>query len=159
MEKEVLTAMVGAVPVLISCGTVAWVTIKAKRLDRALEEVKLSATTYDTKLLEERLTEYRKLWKLSGLTSRRRVATLTFQQASDLADAITDWYYNEGGFVLSENARTSFFSARNSLESPERDKPGDQWPDAVVSSFSALREVLREDINARRSPILSSGEE
>jgi hypothetical protein len=159
VERELLTVIGSVAAVLISGGMSAWVTIKAKRFDRALEELKQLASTYDVKLLEERLIEYRKLWELSGRTSRRRIATLTFQQARDLADAITDWYYNEGGIVLSENAKGSFFSARNSLESPERDRLGDQWRAAVVDRFSALRKFLREDLNAQRGPTPSLPEE
>jgi hypothetical protein len=159
MEKEMITTLVGAGTGLVSGAVAAWVTIKAKRLDRVLEEVKLRVSIYDTKLLEERLIEYRKLWRLLRQTSRRQIAVLTFQQAKQLADAMTDWYYDEGGIMLSEDARNKFFSARIVLEPPERDNLGEDWHTTVVHRFSLLRKALSEDLNARRGPTLRSGEE
>jgi hypothetical protein len=157
MEKEVIAAIVGAVGGLIAGGVAAWITIKAKRLDRVVEEVKLWVSTYDAKLVEQRLGDYRKLWTLSETTSRRRVSKLDLAAASTLAEALTDWYYQQGGMLMSGEARDGFFSARGSLESPFRNSSRDKWYAEVVEKFSGLRTALCEDINSRRGPTLGSG--
>ena len=159
MENEVIAAIVGAAGGLISGAVAAWATIKAKRLDRVVEEVKLWVSAYDTKLLDQRLTDYRKLWRLTESTSRRRISKLDPSKASTLAETLTDWYYREGGIVLSEEARDKFFSARSVLESAVREELGAKWHAEVVYRFSSLRTALCEDMNSRRGPTLRPAQE
>ena len=159
MEKEVLAALLGGLGGLASGAFAAWATIKAKHIDRVLEELKLWVSAYETKLLEERLADYRKLWKLTESTSRRRIAMLTPQMAKALAEKLTNWYYREGGIVLSEDSRDKFFEARNSLETPQSGQGRQDWHSRVVNDFSALRTALCEDMNSRRGPRLRSSEE
>ena len=138
MEKEVVAAFLGALGGLASGVVTAWVTLKAKgidrlvametkRIDKVVEELKLWVSAYETKMLEQRLTDYRKLWRLTESTSRRKISTLTSQSAHALAEQLTDWYYREGGIVLSEDARDKFFEARNSLEPVKRAQNTKQW--------------------------------
>ena len=159
MEKEILGALLGALGGLASGAVAAWATMKAKNIDQVLEELKLWVSAYETKLLEQRLADYRKLWKLTESTSRRRIAKLTPQTAKDLADKLTKWYYREGGIVLSEDSRDKFFAARNSLETPQSERKSRDWHSKVVDDFSALRTALCEDMNSRRGPRLRSSEE
>jgi|SRR5882672_751393 len=158
MEMEVVAAIVGAIGGIISGTVAAWATIKAKHLDRVVEEVKLWVSAYDTKLLEQRLIDYRKLWRLSEATSSGRISKLNTEAALALAEALTDWYYREGGIVLSAEARDKFLSARGALDSSVRDKLGDGWHAEVVGKFSSLRTALCEDMNSRRGPTLRSEE-
>jgi hypothetical protein len=134
-------------------------TLRAKGVDRLVEDRRLWVTAYDTKLLEERLVEYKKLWKLTEPSSRRNIKDLDSVKASALAQDLTHWYYTDGGIVLSEDTRDAFFFARQSLESPKRDVCSQQWHAEVVSRFSALRTAICEDMNARRGPTLRSGAE
>ena len=159
MEKEVVAAIVGALGGLISGAIAAMVTLKAKRIDQIVETAKLWVGAYETKLLEQRLVEYKKLWKLTHQTSRRLIAKLDLSGAQTLADRLTSWYYDDGGIVLSEEARTAFFSARRSLEPSGDDKASDQWRATVVEAFSTLRKALCEDMNSRRGPTLRSSED
>ena len=159
MEKEVVAAILGALGGAASGAVAAWATIKAKHLDKVVEEIKLWVSAYDTKLLEQRLVDYRKLWKLTENTSRRRISKLDPKGATSLAEALTDWYYREGGIVLSEEAREKFFTARAALESPEREGLGNRWHSEIVIRFSRLRTALCEDMNSRRGPTLRSSEE
>ena len=159
MEKEVVAALLGALGGLASGAAAAWVTMKSKRIDQVVEGLKLWVSAYETKMLEQRLTDYPKLWRLTEATSRRRIGALTSPSALGLAEQLTDWYYREGGMVMSEDARDKFFAARNSLEplNPERDP--NQWHAKVVDAFSGLRTALCEDMNSRRGPRLRSSEQ
>jgi hypothetical protein len=134
-------------------------TIKTKQMDQALEELKLWVGSYEVKMLEQRLTFYRKLWTLTEPTSRRRIRRLTPQSASALAEELTKWYYHEGGIVLSEVARDKFFAARRSLEPSKRELDSTLWRKAVIKAFSSLRTALCEDMNSRRGPRLREAED
>jgi hypothetical protein len=134
-------------------------TLKTKQMDRAMEELKLWVGSYEEKMLEQRLLDYRKLWKLTEWTSRRKIHDLTPEAADVLADQMTTWYYHEGGIVLSSEARNSFFAARGSLETPRGKHGPTEWHGTVVAAFSGLRTALCEDINSRREPTLHGGDE
>jgi len=157
MEKEIVAAVVGAAGGLVAGVIGALATLRAKGIDRLVEDRKLWVTAYDTRLLEERLLEYRKLWKLTEKTSRRYVSKLDFSGADALAKNLTDWYYHEGGIVLSEDARDKFFQARDTLQDYSISSV-DDWRAKVVRRFSALRTALCEDMNARRGPTLRQSE-
>lgn len=181
MEKEIVAALVAALAAVVSAVIAAWtamkvkrideavaikgkqldeaLTLKTKQIDRAVEELKLWVGSYEAKMLEQRLLDYRKLWKLTESTSRRKVHDLTSEAANGLADQLTTWYYHEGGIVLSAEARDSFFGARNSLESPRPEHAPAEWRETVVAAFSALRTALCEDMNSRRGPTLRGGDE
>ena len=181
MEKEVVAALLGALGGLASGAITAWVamktkridealtmktkqidealTIKTKQMDQAMEELKLWVSAYEARMLEQRLADYRKLWKLTEPTSRRKIATLTSQSASALAEELTEWYYHQGGMVLSDEARDKFFAARGSLEPSRTEQDPTRWHTAVVNAFSFLRTALCEDMNSRRGPRLRGGED
>ncbi len=156
MDKQILGAVLGIIGVLISAGVAAWVTVKTKRLDHIVEDMKLWVGAYETKLLDERLREYRKLWALTESTSRRRVHALTPDAANALAEQLTGSYYREGGIVLSEEARQEFFDARTSLDDATFAGDTPKWHSRVVDAFSSLRTALCDDINSRRGPRLRS---
>jgi hypothetical protein len=156
METAVIAAIVGAVGGVVSGVIAALVTLRTKGLDRLIEERKLWVTAYDTKLLEQRLLEYKKLWKLTEASSRRYVAQLDIPTAAALAKDLTSWYYADGGMILSEDARDKFFDARRTLE--PRGQPGGGWHNDIVKAFSALRTALCEDMNSRRGPTLRNSE-
>lgn len=159
MEKEIIAAIVGAIGGLVSCVVGAFVVLWAKRVDRSVEDRKLWVGVYDTKLLEQRLVEYKKLWKLTEPTSGRHIADIDLAKASSLGRDLTSWYYTDGGMLFSNDARNAFFPARAALESSEREKPGQQWHENVVSRFSKLRAAICEDMNSRRGPTLRAGED
>lgn len=121
--------------------------------------MKLWVGAYESKLLEARLHDYRKLWKLTQPTSRRYIDALSDKSATALAEGLTNWYYCDGGIILSEDARDRFFAARESLESPKQRQQINRWHTDVVDAFSALRTALCEDMNSRRGPSLRMGEQ
>ena len=119
--------------------------LRLKRLDQI--------AAYDVKILEQRLVEYRKLWKLTSQTSRRKIASFDENAGDVLADKLTNWYYDDGGMFLSERARDAFFEARASLQ-PEKVGASrlQNWQDQVVNTFSSLRTALCDDVASRRAP-------
>lgn len=157
METEVIASVLGALGGLASGTVAAWATLRAKRLDKVVEELKLWVSAYDTTLLEQRLKHYQTLWEMTERTSRRHISELDAKGASDLADALTEWYYRNGGIVLSGQARDAFFRARNTLEAQISEK--ERWQVEIVNSFSSLRTALCEDLNSRRGPTLRFREE
>ena len=49
MEKEVVAALLGALGGLASGAVAAWATMKAKRIDQVVEDLKLLVSAYETK--------------------------------------------------------------------------------------------------------------
>lgn len=133
--------------------------LKTKQMDHELEKLKLWVASYEAKMLEQRLKDYRELWTLTEATSGRRIGSLTSESASALAEQLTTWYYHEGGIVLSEEARDKYFDARSTLEPPAKQADLSRWHAAVVDAFSRLRTALCEDLNSRRGPRLRGPEE
>lgn len=159
MDGQVLAAVLGALGGLLSGAVAAWATLRAKKIDRVLEQAKLWVGSYETKVLEQRLIEYRKLWKLTARSSLRVVDQLTPTAADAFAVELTRWYYEDGGMFLSEASRDRFFDARSALELPLRTASPAKWHATVVDSFSVLRSALTEDVNSRRGPTLRTGQE
>lgn len=155
--EAVVVALIGAVGGLASGVVAALVTLKSKGLDELIENRKLIVTAYDSALLQQRLLEYKKLWKLTEPTSRRHVENLRKENAKKLSEDLTNWYYSDGGMVLSSEARDAFFAARNSLNLTSAEIDTDRIS-AVVDGFSALRTALCDDMNARRGPTLKGKE-
>jgi len=155
MDPQVTTAIIGALGGLAAGVLAALVTLRAKGVDRLVEDRKLWVSAYDTKLLEQRLEEYKKLWKLTEPTSLRYIADLDFAGASLLAQKLTSWYYSDGGMLLSGDARESFFAAREPLDAlPDNKERMVEWRAVIVSRFSILRTSLCKDMNSRRGPTL-----
>ncbi len=149
METEIVAAIVGAFGGFISGIVGAYVVLRNKNIDRIVEQQKMWVSAYDTKFLEVRLEEYKKLWKLTKITSHLHIKNLDSTKTLTLADNMTNWYYDDGGMVLSEDARNAFFKARNSLDTSH---------DNISICFSLLRTALCEDMNSRRGPLLVVGE-
>ncbi|MCK4543879.1 MAG: hypothetical protein KAU17_16725, partial [Spirochaetales bacterium] len=72
----IIIAGIGAIGGLVAGVVGALTTLRAKGVDRLVEDRRLWVTAYDTKLLEERLVEYKKLWKLTEPSSRRNIEDL-----------------------------------------------------------------------------------
>lgn len=138
--SEILAALLGAMGVLAAGAFGAWGGVRVKRLEYI--------AAYDVKILEQRLLEYRKLWKLTEQISQRRVSTLDGPAAAALSERLTLWYYNDGGMFLSASARDSFLKARAALDH----LAGGGDHQHVVGSFSSLRTSLCRDVASRRSP-------
>ena len=87
LSVSLVTALVGAV--LASIGTYL-----AARRDLQLK--------FDDSLRDLRITRYEELWKaLRPLAKYGRPTALSHKQTSDLIAALSTWYFDTGGLVLS----------------------------------------------------------
>src|SRR6185436_4597739 len=123
MEKEIVAGLIGVVGGVVAGVIAALATLRAKGIDQIVEERKLWVTAYEAKFLEQRLLEYKTLWGLTRSTSRRHISNMDEAMAKALAGQLTDWYYADGGMILSAAARDAFFGARAVLTS-QVDKAG-----------------------------------
>jgi hypothetical protein len=108
-DISIVPAILSATAAVVSGVFAAWASVRAKRQDQLVERLKLQVTTYDTKLLEQRLKDYRELWSLTEPTSQRRIVLLGRESSDALAETLTHWYYAGGGMILSAEARNAFF--------------------------------------------------
>ena len=151
METQILAAALGAIGGLVGGSLAAWATLKAKALDRAIEQTKLRVSSFEKTLFEQRLSDYRELWALTEATSRRNVDTLSEATANALASELTHWYYRKGGILLSADARNAYFSARSCLDDFTKSNAS-----LVTHEFSTLRTALCDDLNSRQGPTFAA---
>lgn len=151
METQLIAAALGTAGGLVAGSLMAWVTLKAKKLDHAVEDTKLRVSAFEKTLFEQRLADYRELWALTEQTSRRNIDSLIASTATKLAHELTCWYYRKGGILLTAEARNAFFIARECLDDFEQQKP---W--LVVQKFSVLRTALCDDLNSRQGPTFTA---
>jgi hypothetical protein len=150
MEAPLLSALVGAIAGLAGGAITAWVAVRNKAVDRTIERDKLWATSYEKTLLDQRLIDYKRLWAITQPTSQRLIAFMTPDSARELSKALTDWYYEAGGILLSASAREAFFQARQSLDAYGKDRATN-----ASRKFSELRSALCTDLNSRSGPSLT----
>jgi hypothetical protein len=155
MESATLAAVVAALAAIISALLAARSASASKRADKEIEATKLWVTAYEKTLLEARLPDYKALWASTEPTSRRHIESLDERTADLLMDELTRWYYQQGGLLLTSNARNAFFHARESLSYFKNDR---EHLGRIVGAFSALRTALCEDLNSRTGPSLVGGE-
>lgn len=154
MEAQLISALVGAMAGLIGGAVTAVVAVRNKSVDRTIERDRLWAASYEKTLLEQRLVDYKRLWALTQPTSQRLIAFMTPEVASDLSKALTSWYYEAGGILLSAGARDAFFQARQSLDAYGKDKATN-----ASRKFSELRSALCTDLNSRSGPSLTPSQQ
>ncbi len=147
METQLIAAALGTTGGLVAGSLAAWVALRTKKLDHAVEETKLRVSAFEKTLFEQRLADYRELWALTEQTSRRNIDALMASTASALGDELTRWYYRKGGILLSADARNAFFSARKCLDTFEHENAS-----LITHKFSELRTALCDDLNSRQGP-------
>lgn len=140
LSVSLVTALVGAV--LASIGTYL-----AARRDLQLK--------FDDSLRDLRITRYEKLWKeLSPLAKYGRTTVLSHEQIADLITALTTWYFDTGGLVLSSEAREDYFALQDGLEFALARPPGalntddDEFLRVLASR---LRTAMTRDVGTRRT--------
>ena len=109
-----------------------------------------------------RLVSYPVLWKLTSNFSRWPRATNTYADLEKFHRRFRTWYYETGGFQLSDNSRVRYGDVQELmaayLGAPEGQamppQPDGPLPDAVyvglMDACSALRTALTEDLESRR---------
>jgi hypothetical protein len=105
-----------------------------------------------------RLQSYPIIWRLTGLLPAWPPATITLGQLWHLQVALQKWYFQTGGYHLSENARTRYGELQQHLDKLLPGEPPDpsveldrETYEHVRQSCSALRTALTEDLESRRA--------
>ena len=158
--------LIGLISIATSASVALWVSRRKigsqeleNQLNRKLEELKVLASTYDTLLLEKRLVEYKKLWALLEKTSSQRILTLKEYDPALLSDALTSWYYQDGGMLMSEGARNAFFKSRASLDDMKSKGFDEGRLQNTWNAFSCLRTELCKDMQSRRDLKIKENDE
>ena len=141
MDKEVVTAMIGAVFGLIGSVLSIWATVVAHNVRREMQ----------VKLLEPQLDAYRKLWSLMEVASPSLEQEWSPAERASLESTLRGWYYATGnGIFLSKESRALLVKAKKSLL------------DAKIASgtirgmLSTLRSQLKNDIGVYGKTDLTS---
>ncbi len=140
LSVSLVTALVGAV--LASIGTYV-----AARRDLQLK--------FDDSLRDLRITRYEQLWKeLKPLAKYGRPTALSHEQIADLIAAVTTWYFDTGGLVLSSEAREDYFALQDGLEFALARPPDELNADDdefLRVLASRLRTAMTRDVGTRRT--------
>jgi hypothetical protein len=140
LSVSLVTALVGAA--LASIGTYV-----AARRDLQLK--------FDDSLRDLRISRYEELWKaLKPLAKYGRTTVLSHEQIADLIAALTTWYFDTGGLVLSSEAREDYFVLQDGLEFALARPPGELNADDdefLRVLASRLRTAMTRDVGTRRT--------
>ncbi len=105
-----------------------------------------------------RLQSYPVIWRLTGLLPAWPPATITLGQLWHLQLQLMKWYFQTGGYHLSENARARYGELQQHLDKLLPAEPPDpsvkvdpETYEQVRESCSALRTALTEDLESRRA--------
>jgi hypothetical protein len=137
MDPEVLSAIVaGSVSLVVSTVVAAWAQRKKLESD------------YDAILRAERLTEYRKLWRLLEPIGWYGKHEITSETAKQLLADLDHWYFEGGGLLLSDISYQSFEDLLRALDKY------DGVPEHLRAVGSKLRTAVAYDIGGRKRPLL-----
>lgn len=105
-----------------------------------------------------RLQSYPVIWRLTGLLPAWPPATITLGQLWHLQLQLMKWYFQTGGYHLSENARARYGELQEHLAALLPGEPLDPSVELdpgtyeqVRKSCSSLRTALTEDLESRRA--------
>lgn len=119
------------------------------------------ATRYDADVRTKRLEVYAVLWSsIKVLDLRARPTTMTVAEVRVLLEAVTEWYHDTGGLLMSRATQRRFATLQRALvaaagEDPPADAPVSPATLArLIDSASALRTSTTDDVLSRRGPLL-----
>ena len=120
---------------------------------------------YDKDLRERRIKEYIELWKLLELFAKysRPVEEVSFVTIRALSESLRRWYFHNGGFYLSIEARDAYFVLQEALvtaaptSGPPETPIGEATFERIRQLASALRTSLVADVGTRRAPAIRDG--
>jgi Zn-dependent oligopeptidase len=115
-------------------------------------------TKIDETMLKERRELYKKLWEKTKLLPKWPQATdVTYAKLHTLSEELRNWYFEQGGIYLSEQARKVYGNVQENLCKTVQGKQNDQAKtitDAeyknLVDFCSALRTELTRDLQSRK---------
>jgi hypothetical protein len=118
-----------------------------------------SRRSIDQSLRTRREPAYQRLWEMTRLFQAWPRADVTYADMRNLQSAITEWYYTDGGLVVSRSTQRAYSSVQENLAtalSTVEDQnmttaiPDEDWQ-RVRDAFSRLRTALTDDLLSRRS--------
>jgi hypothetical protein len=128
----------------------------------ALVQSAISArANIDESLRSDRVSAYKLLWKKTSLLPLwPRATDVTYERLSDFRRDLRDWYFNDGGWLFSTEARQAYEALQNLLgevitaEDTADGQIKPQQYDAIRSKCSALRTELTNDLQSRKRAML-----
>jgi hypothetical protein len=114
-------------------------------------------------LREQRLDPYRAVWAQTALFSRWPWTDATYGRVRSFHLELRQWYYGDGGMLMSENARVRYGNVQDvaaalvELGRPDDDALDAEHYEPLMQACSAFRTALTEDLESRqqRSFLLS----
>jgi hypothetical protein len=114
-------------------------------------------------LREQRLGPYRDVWAQTALFSRWPWTDATYGRVKSFHVDLRQWYYADGGMLMSENARARYGHVQDiaaalvELDRPEEKVLDPEHYEPLMQACSAFRVALTEDLESRqqRSFLLS----
>jgi hypothetical protein len=118
---------------------------------------------YDKDLRERRIATYTRLWQLLEPLAKysRPIPQLTTLHLQEMSELLRHWYFADGGFFLSIQAREAYFTMQETLTTLTSGLAGNRNEARVISpsEFDQLRKIgsdlrssLVKDVGSRRTP-------
>jgi hypothetical protein len=109
-------------------------------------------------LWNKRYNAYTKIWKMTQAIPRwPKNDSLTYQQLVDLSVGFQEWYFNDGGILLSESGREKYGTMQEGItnilnhQKTERSSPVNE-PDynSALASCSQFRTAITSELLSRK---------
>ena len=107
----------------------------------------------------KRFDQYKKLWALSGnLPKWPRDEKLTRAKLHNLNNALKNWYFNDGGLLLSRKSRDRYevvqeMITENAVMNSDEILNADLY-EKIRKAFSHLRSQMTKDLDSRSSRLI-----
>jgi hypothetical protein len=96
-------------------------------------------------LWAKRYKTYRKLLRLTGLLPLYpHPATITYQEILNQSERMRDWYFSEGGLLLSRKARDKYFVAQKKIKEIVGDRKGINLNESLQEDYETIGMLLSE---------------
>ena len=106
-----------------------------------------------SKLWQKRFDEYIKAWKLTEvLPQYPKDNKVTYFDLSVTSTALKDWYFTEGGILLSTQTRKAYGKLQEKLNEERKVQPADKVGsdyEEIRLKFSSFRTGLTKDLTSR----------
>ena len=140
MENEIIKAVI---PFLF--GSILGVLFKYFYDYKGMVHKELWGKRYDT---------YRALFSMTGIMPQYpQQAVVTSGELLKVSEEMCDWYFNNGGLLLSTKTRNKYFKVQKTIQAFVKDKPADYKIDSEYETirllFSQLRSQMTSDLMSR----------
>ena len=109
---------------------------------------------------KKRFEQYKKLWAISGnLPKWPKDDALTFKKLHNICIALKNWYFNDGGLLLSKKSRDYYELLQEGLVTHADRESEEIIPDSIYKIvrqlFSDLRKQMTKDLSSRSRKLVS----